>query len=525
MSREIILQLILCLATSLQVTGQDSLNILISQPFRLEIEQAFSDNDFTVISLKRNGLVLLQEKNENKAGNRIWELNHLDSVLKENQKIEIDVDPNKFFFEHIYSEGHLTLLFKTEENIATELDMYSIQLSNYEVKKFRINPGLSINFTHFINIGKNYALGGYIGNEPVILYYNFDSDNLIVLPGVFQKNSKLLDLRANQNNTFNVVLADQTSGITQIILKTFDINGIELYSYKHAVNENYTIHSGLSSTLIHKDFYIVGLLGNRNDKQSKGFFLIPINPFKEKKFKSFYFGELHHYLDYQNSNRANRTKQKTLNSRKASKVPNFTNHVKPHRLVEYNEGVILLAEIYSESQSPPEYPDDYTGYRNPLYGFNDNYYNRYNNYYDRYRYLIRYAPKSKISHAVLIAFSFEGERSWDVSVNMSDLSILGKEQTSDFCLSEGNPYMVYKKDSELKIKSVNLEYDREVQSTVPIKLTYPNQVIRSEQKYYGGIRFWYGKSFYVWGKQTIRDNSKRNEGTRQVFYVNKVVVH
>lgn len=62
MNWNLIIQFILYSAITFQVIGQDSLINLINQPYRLEIEQGFSDNDIIVISLKRNGLALLQEK-------------------------------------------------------------------------------------------------------------------------------------------------------------------------------------------------------------------------------------------------------------------------------------------------------------------------------------------------------------------------------------------------------------------------------------------------------------------------------
>jgi hypothetical protein len=84
--------------------------------------------------------------------------------------------------------------------------------------------------------------------------------------------------------------------------------------------------------------------------------------------------------------------------------------------------------------------------------------------------------------------------------------------------------MLYKKESELKIKSVVLPEDSVAEATEKIKTNDPVDDIRSEKDYEGGVKQWYNNTFYVWGYQTIRNVTKEDR-VRDVFYINKVVVH
>ena len=98
------------------------------------------------------------------------------------------------------------------------------------------------------------------------------------------------------------------------------------------------------------------------------------------------------------------------------------------------------------------------------------------------------------------------------------------EQASDFCVTGSKLSIVYKKESELNIKSVVLSEDTASVATEKIKTSDPADDIRSEKDYEGGVRQWYNNTFYVWGYQTIR-NVTKDDRVRDVFYINKVVVY
>jgi hypothetical protein len=51
-----------------------------------------------------------------------------------------------------------------------------------------------------------------------------------------------------------------------------------------------------------------------------------------------------------------------------------------------------------------------------------------------------------------------------------------------------------------------------------------NELLKKEDKDEGTIRFWYGKNFFVWGYQSVRENLREGEKTRYIFYINKVSV-
>jgi hypothetical protein len=527
-----VLASILVLLITSAIKGQDSAKIHLLQPNRFEQEQKMADDDFTVITLKEDGLGLIREKNKFKSGNRTWELLLLDTALQLKHTLEIEIDQRKKLAAYENSPGYLHLVFNNGEVSKMALDLFSIRLSDASVTRYEIKPELMFQLTHFIKVGENFVLGGYVNNEPAILLYNTQGENIKVLPGFFQRQTELIDLRPNLNQTFNTVLIDRSDRINQrLIFKTFDANGIELLDDAIPIENDYGIQTGISSVLIREDMSIVGTWGTRNSKQANGFFAVPVDPFSDQKIKYTAFGELTHYLDDQKPKRAARIKNRTNESLKLNRIPDFTNYIMPYRLEENKSGFIVLAEAYQPSSTLNRFPDTYpyyggygmTPYYTPFWGYYPGTYNRLYNPYNYYGNSVRNSDDIKSTQSVVAAFDAQGKVIWDFNLNLDSYRMPSLEQVADFSVDSEKICFLFKKESELIVKNISLDNQEILETTEKIKLLNDTDEIRSESKTAGVVRHWYGMNFYVWGQHTIRNNAKRDEGNRQVFYINKLV--
>jgi hypothetical protein len=70
---------------------------------------------------------------------------------------------------------------------------------------------------------------------------------------------------------------------------------------------------------------------------------------------------------------------------------------------------------------------------------------------------------------------------------------------------------------------ISVKGEEMVENTAKVQTNDPVDEIRSEKEYEGGARQWFGNTFYVWGYQTLRNNTKEDR-VRDVFYINKVEV-
>ncbi|MBA4058182.1 MAG: hypothetical protein C0490_25930, partial [Marivirga sp.] len=183
----------------------------ITQPHRYEKEQKSSDEYFTIIPLKEEGLALFRELNKYNSGNKTWELILLDTALQEKNKLNLEIKDRNKMIGYEYTPGHLYFLFRTGETTKNDFELIDIDLKGSEAGRYQFKPDLDFKLTHFIKAGSNFVFGGYVNNEPAIVLYELPGDRIRVIPGFFQKDTELVDLRTNQNKTFNTVLADRGS--------------------------------------------------------------------------------------------------------------------------------------------------------------------------------------------------------------------------------------------------------------------------------------------------------------------------
>ena len=366
--------------------------------------------------------------------------------------------------------------------------------------------------------------------NPLVLLFELPDNRIRVIPGFFQKDTELVDLRTNQNQTFNTVLIDRGSKENRkLIFRTFDENGKQLLDDVVPIDEQKFLQNGITSTLEREDLAVIGTWGERNSKQSIGFYFLTVDPFNEQQIKYLDFGQLGHYLDYLNPKRAERVKANSASDAAAGRIPNFTSYVMPYKVMEYKHGFLLLAELYNPvSNMNPYYSNPY--YYNPYYSYGmysvPYYYPGMSRMYRPYSYnsTTRTVSEIKTTQTTLLSFDAKGKINWDQSFKVDEVKMAGVDQVSDFWIEDNKVFFLYKKESELRVKTLSQEDDQIKESTEKIYTGDAEDVIRSEKEFEGGIRQWIGNTFYVWGYHTIR-NGNKDDKVRDVFYINKVVVN
>ncbi|QOI97407.1 MAG: hypothetical protein HRU69_07850 [Flammeovirgaceae bacterium] len=506
----------------------------VHQPYRYEKEQKFGDEDFTVISLEENGLALVRETRHYKGGNRTWELILLDTILNERQHLDVEIDQRKTLIGYEYDSTNFYLLFKSGESIKTILDLVEINIRTAEIKQTEIKPELAVNLTHFSKVGNNFVFGGYVNNEPAVLLYLTDQQNMKVVPGFFQKETELVELRGNKNSTFSVILIDRSQRDNRkLLFKIFDSQGKELLDDIITIEGKRSLQTAIVSSLVRDDLILLGTWGGLNSKQSAGFYGVPVDPFTEQPITYTAFADMTNYLQYLKEAKRKRIVEKTKVALQAGKIPDFINFIRPVRITEYDKGFLLLAEVFIPSSSTAPFRDNYPyyapyptpySYYGPYFGNYPSYYNRmYNPFYTDSN-TMRPADDIKITRSILVSFTPKGEVAWDQTLELDNIRLSALEQVSDFCLISNNLYFIYKKESDLRLKKVNLETGEVSELTERIRMKSETDELRSERDQSGALRYWYNTGFYVWGVQTIRNTTSKEEGAKRVFYVNKVAI-
>ena len=506
----------------------------IEQTQRFELVQKNSDEYFTVISLEEDGLALIRERDKYKGNRQLWEIIVLDTDLKEKTRLDVEINQRYKLLGYEIAHHTLYLLYRTGETTKNSLELVAVDTNlGKEITRYEIDPNLDFRITHFNKVGPNIILGGYVTNEPAILLFETAGNSIRVIPGFFQKDNELVELRVNENATFNSVLIDRSQrSERKLVFRTFDANGNLLLEDIVPIEEDVTLQNSLSSTLKREELVLLGTWGEKQGKQSLGFFSLAVDPFSQQKINYYHFGMMDHFLDYLNPKRADKIKESTRDAIADGRKPSFTGYVMPFRIEETPEGFVMLAEVYNPSSTMNPYYNSPYGrpyYANPYYYYNPFWPGYYPGMrmYRPYAYgdNMRNSDNVKLYETVAVAFGPQGKLIWDQSITLDDLKRPALEQVSDFYSDGDNLHFIYKKESELKIKSISLEEGTANESSEKVMLNEPSDEVRSEKELEDGVRHWVGNSFYVWGYQTIRNPSNRENRVRDVFYINKVVVN
>ena len=521
------------LCTLLCIGAVVGTNAQVVQTHRFEREQKNSDEYYTVISMNEEGLALLREKNKFNGNKKLWELVLLDTALTERKVVEFHIEERYPLIGYEVYPQHLYLLYRTGDTNKNSLVLIDVNTAEGTVnERYEIKPEVDFKITHFSKVGSSLALGGYVSNDPAILLYDLNTKGLKVVPGFFQKDNELVDLRVNENQTFNVLLIDRSQrSERKIVFRTFDESGKLLLEDVVPIDEDKSLQSSISSTLIREDMIVLGTWGDRLGKQSAGFFSIPVDPFQDQKIKYIHFGELQHFLDYLSPKRAERIRHNTKDDLKSGRDPSFTSYVIPYKIEESKEGYFLRAEVYNPVSTANPYYNN--SYGNPYYNSPYYYYNPFwPSYYPGMRYRsynygsnVKNADEIKTYETVLLAFDPSGNLLWDHSIKLEDVEKPALEQVTDYYYQNGKVCFIYKKKSDLKVKIVDLENNQVSESVEKLMLSDDTDEIRDEREMEGGLKKWTGNTFFVWGYQTIRNQQRKDDRIRDVFYVNKVVAN
>jgi hypothetical protein len=503
----------------------------IHQPQRFELDIKSTDNGVHLISLRQEGLVIVRELNKFDKGKRKWELQFLDTLLAERWTHEIELETRLNLVGFEYTAQHVYLLYREGENEIHNFQLVIVDFVNRSFTHHHIRFELTFRMTHFTVAGNSAIFGGYVVNEPAILLFDPASDKPKVLPGLFIKDMSLLDVRVNQNHSFNVVLYERKNREERrLIVRTFDSDGHPLMEDAIPVDSRYSILTGITNALERDEMIIVGTYGELGSKQAMGFYSVVVDPFQEQEIQYTDFAALHHFLDPLKPRKQEKIKAKAQLLRSQGKMPDYRTHVIPYRMEERSNGFYVLAEQYFPSNNVSPYSSPYApmnpyGYNSP-YGMSPYSMNRfYSPFYNTPYYASNRNSDVRMVQSVVLELNAKGAITKDASLKIEDTKQPSLDQVSDFAFIKDSVVLMYKKESAIMYQEEAGEEGEKpnIQST-PIRLMTPQDILRNENEGEGALRHWYGQSFYLWGFQTIRNTTNTNDPTRRVFYINKLTV-
>ncbi|MFZ1807566.1 MAG: hypothetical protein WAU36_10110 [Cyclobacteriaceae bacterium] len=492
---------------------------------RYEKEVKLSDNNFTIIPLEKNGVALVREKNKYNSGNRLREVILLDTSLEESWQTDLEVKSSYDLIGYEYGGDLIFLLFREGNVDSREFILTSINIINHEVNQFEIKHEFTLRPTHFTLVGENVIFGGYVSNEPAVMLYETSKKLLKVIPGFFLKDTELLDVRTNKNNTFNTLLIERNSlDKRHLVLKTFDEHGGLLLEDNIEIERDMNILTGITSSLKREELILLGTYTEGPGREALGYYSVLVDPFTNQKINYIPFASLNTLLNYLPDKRVSRIKAKSKERSELGKAPDYKAYVLPIRIEENGEGFYLLSEMYDPASSTGR--STRGGYNNPYYGYGYSPYNNspFTNRYSNSPYSYNNTSQNtsaKMIESILTVFDNQGKMIWDNSLKYDNIKRHVTEQISDFTIKDELIFLSYKNESKIHVNTSSMILEPEM-DTLDIPLKKSTDIVRNEVDEDSGMRYWYDDFSFVWGYQSIKDTERKTEDpVRYVFYINK----
>ncbi|PIB35677.1 hypothetical protein BFP72_09870 [Reichenbachiella sp. 5M10] len=491
-------------------TEEDS--SFLSQSKRVEYEVNNFDVSMEIVKADEEGLMLVKETSVRTDGGFVWELSYLDTALVEQWHVNITVKYGMTFMGHDFNGESFFLLFSKGEYKLDELYVIKVEKENGHATDFHVNTVLPLTLTHFEVIDQALIFGGDSNNRPVVLFYELESNKPTVLPGIYNNKTEIVDILINDDaGIFTVVVNEKSQGRdVTISLKLFSKQGKSLHTSTLKTVYEKSLIDGVPTDFDYGIQYVAGTYSARNSEISKGIYIAKL-VYGEQEFIKFHsYGELDNFFGYLNDKQEQRMKSKIEKRKGSGKDMNLNYRLMVHDIVQREDEFILIGEAYIPKYSsttsvqgsminPYVQNGQQPSYAQPkLLGYN-------------------------YTHAIVVGFSAEGDVIWDNSFEINDVQVFPLIENVQVKVDPNKIVLMYSSDNSLKTKIIQGDSVLEGKSMNDIKLKYESDEVKESISGMEGIKWWYGKCFYAYGMQKIKNPS--DDGVklnRKVFYINKV---
>lgn len=486
---------------------QDQRDSRIGQLERFEIEVGMFDLPYDVVNGGEDGVLMVRPTDErDKKGNPKFELISLDTALDMRWKKDYYINRWWSYRGYDYHNGAFYLLFKHEKGNSKDMKILELSLATGDTTQYTIENLVPIRLTEFEMTPNAALLGGYFSDNPVVIHYDLNEDKSIVLPGIYQNKTELIQIRVeDEKETFVVIVSEKTfDKRNTVAVKTYDFQGNLIGNdalepdYDKGLVYGRVAEIGLDMNLI------AGTYSGKRSTYSRGLFIASIDNQGNQEVKYINYADLENFFNYMKAKKQARIESKIERKKVNGKKVKFNYRLLVHDIIESEDQYILLGEAFYPKYNTSSSTASAMGYFGPsAYGY----------YFAGYRY----------THAVVLGFDKKGNIKWDNSFEIEDVLSYQLEQFVHAQVSGDEVVLLYLYDNEIRSKIIEGAEVVEGKSFDPIKLTFEYDTVRDNDSEVSGLDPWYGDTFLAYGTQSIRNMKDHGvKLNRRVFYLNKI---
>ncbi|WP_076502990.1 transcriptional regulator [Belliella pelovolcani] len=506
---------------------------------RLEMEVKFGESDYMTI-FTENGLIAFRTNKDRSSSNTpTFEIFNTDFNLNQGFMNKIPVKSGYDLIGYDWNDDAFYALFQKGNSYASK-DRYIIKIKINEESniEYDMSNVLDMELKEFFVMGDKMVFMGDSESLPVIQFFDIESSNVITAQGIYSKDSKILQLRKDEElGVIDVLLSKRDQyKVKQVLVITFDLEGNKLreITLKGLDDPKMEIIEGILTPFQEYQQALIGTYGKKKQEAYQGIYMSEINEFGEVVSKYYTLENLENFYNYlpeKTRERRLRSLEKNLNK---GKVPTIKPAFSTREVISLGNGYLIYSDLFT-ANNPRYFPRDGV-YANSFYRINP-YSPFYNNmFYDPY-FGYRGMPYNpnfnnsregeyKFHAAQILLLDNDGGIIWDNSLRLPSRTTNNPSKFGELSYDGKKLHFMYLEGEKLALSYIEdgvVIFENEL---FEIELINETERIRDTEARSLMLYWWYDNNYLLTGKQNIKyqDEDGRQQN-RDVFFITKVAVN
>lgn len=367
-----------------------------------------------------------------------------------------------------------------------------------------------IKLDHFQVLNNNYFISAQTSRNSLVIHINEATQDIKTIPALYDQEDALEEFHMDTLSNRAEFILSESNGIKgRLQVKRFTAAG-NLYS-------NTLLQPPFGRNLISAQVtpgdstrkLIIGTYSHRDTRYAQGFFTSHLSAPDSIRYIDFI--QTKHFFDFLSDRAHRKMLLKAERFKSQAKDLRHRYRLLFHNVVQQGDVYYLLAEVF-QPQGGSNNMYRWPGYYGRLYNL-DRYYPYANNMGRR----PAEASEYRYSHAVLCAFSQNGELLWDNTLVLKNVVRNNLGQTTYYAFAGEKVAMAYLHEEEIRYKVFTRDSITANDLSVPLAGSTPQEKVTSVED--PGFVHWYGSHFLAYGFGRIKPPKA---AAREVFFLNKV---
>lgn len=504
-----------------------------AQNVRITIEVKSANDQFHVVPLKENGVVIFYELSAKSQGARTekWRFTKYDTTFTEEWNVDYPLLNNLDYTSYYIDKENIYVLFtrsKEFQIVKIEQETGELFITNGRL------PKEDVDIKHFKILNDYAFFGGQIAPPDASLFYRscigFACFPLLFIPNFIPEKSayvgntnlqskltKRVDLELKgksevvnfktdtSNALLNSIIKTGRNGHTQILVQELKPNGVKTKKYiLNTFTPQYYLLDGKMAINPTGDKIIIGTYAREGSYGAQGLYLTKIVTEKQEFVQYQSFTNFNNFFNYLPEKDKEKLTKKITKVKSKGKDYELSYQMLVHEpIVVDSNNYIVVAEAY--------YPQYHTEFRTTWY------------YGRPIETVVEIFDGWRYTHAIIAGLDGKGNLLWDNSITIQDILTFNLTEKVKILYNKDQYIAAYSQRGRIEYKP--LSTDTSVSKKVTTMVETDSDYEKVKEQYKSDIEYWYGNYFIAYGAQKVKnlDSDYIRKGNT-VIYFNKLEI-